>query len=442
MTDLITAQETATANLPQLEIEIKFYLGQTAQNIIEVGKRLIQAKSLVQHGHWQQWLNDNFQLKQRSAQTFMACAERFGNTQTSAFLNQSQMIEMLSLPDAEETEKFIAEKAAEGKAVADMTIKQLREEIAGYKATIEQKDKTYQQSLFDLNEQNKAVVKQINDKYQRKLDDLNEQLAATEQELKDRPTVTPEDYQPTKDALVDAKVALKLAEDAAQKQAAEFKKQSDEAADKLQKAVEKIAKLKEEKKRSEDIQKQLYEIKQRGIEIPTEVFDVIVIDPPWGYVRQAGHGSFDANGRRCTNPYPEMTQDELKALKLPAADNCVLFLWTTHKFIWDAKELLDHWGFNYRCMLVWNKQMLGTGNLIRMQCEFCLIGLKGKPTFKDVHNIRDILEEPRREHSRKPDAFYQLVDELCVGRKLDYFSRQHREGWVVYGNDTDKFNVA
>lgn len=87
---------------------------QTAQNIIEVGKRLIQAKSLVQHGHWQQWLNDNFQLKRQSAQNFMNIAERFGaNYQSIGNLNSTQMIALLSLPDAEETEKFIAEKAAE-----------------------------------------------------------------------------------------------------------------------------------------------------------------------------------------------------------------------------------------------------------------------------------------------------------------------------------------
>ena len=194
--------------------------------------------------------------------------------------------------------------------------------------------------------------------------------------------------------------------------------------------------------RKEDIQRQVDEIEQRAIEKPDGLFDVIVIDPPWGYVREAHHGSFDAQGRRCTNPYPEMTQDELKAIELPAADNCVLFLWTTHKFIWDAKELLDHWGFDYRCMLVWNKQQMGLGNLIRMQCEFCLVAFKGKPAFKDVHNARDLIEEPRREHSRKPDAFYRLVEELCAGRKLDYFSRTKREGWSTYGNDTNKFNAA
>ena len=74
--------------------------------------------------------------------------------------------------------------------------------------------------------------------------------------------------------------------------------------------------------RKEDIQRQVDEIEQRAIEKPDGLFDVIVIDPPWGYVREAHHGSFDAQGRRCTNPYPEMTQDELKAIELPAAALC------------------------------------------------------------------------------------------------------------------------
>lgn len=189
--------------------------------------------------------------------------------------------------------------------------------------------------------------------------------------------------------------------------------------------------------RKEDIAVQVESLEKRAIDEPDGLFDVIVVDPPWNYGTQ-----LLAEAYRAANPYPEMTQDELKSIDLPAADNCALFLWTTHKFIWDAKELLDHWGFDYRCMLVWNKQQMGMGNLIRMQCEFCLVALKGKPTFKDVHNIRDIIEESRREHSRKPDAFYRFVEELCAGRKLDYFSRTQREGWVTYGNETEKFSVA
>ena len=193
-----------------------------------------------------------------------------------------------------------------------------------------------------------------------------------------------------------------------------------------------LGKIKQEK-RKENIQKQVENI-EKGVEAPTGKFDVIAIDPPWNYGTQ-----FNASGRRVANPYPEMTQEELKKIELPASENCVLFLWTTHKFIWDAKELLDEWGFEYRSMFVWDKQKIGMGNLVRMQCEFCLMGIKGNPVFRDAHNIRDIFSEPRREHSRKPEAFYEMVNNLCVGRKLDYFSREHRDGWCSYGNDTEKF---
>lgn len=192
-----------------------------------------------------------------------------------------------------------------------------------------------------------------------------------------------------------------------------------------------------EKKRKSDLERQVQEIEEHAPEMPEGVFDVIVIDPAWSY----GTG-YDSAGRRCANPYPEMTQTELKQIQIPASENCVMFLWTTHKFIWDAKELLDTWGFEYRNMLVWDKKVMGMGNLFRMRCEFCLVGIKGKPTFKDVHNLEDIIEEKRREHSRKPEAFYEMVNELCVGRKLDYFCRTKRDGWEVFGNDTGKFDVA
>ena len=194
--------------------------------------------------------------------------------------------------------------------------------------------------------------------------------------------------------------------------------------------------------RAEDIKRQVADIEQKALQPPDDLYDVIAIDPPWGYAKQANHCDYDIAGRRVASPYPEMSQDELKKLKIPAADNCVLFLWTTHQFIWDAKELLDNWGFNYRCMFVWNKKQMGMGNLIRLQCEFCLIAIKGKPLFKDVHDVRDLIEEPRREHSRKPEEFYRLVDNLCVGRKLDFFSRTIRKGWDSYGNDIEKFALV
>jgi N6-adenosine-specific RNA methylase IME4 len=182
----------------------------------------------------------------------------------------------------------------------------------------------------------------------------------------------------------------------------------------------------------QNIEKQKKEI--NNLKIPEGVFDVIVIDPPWPYKTK-----YDPVGRRCANPYPEMSLDELKQLKLPSAENSTLFLWTTHKFIRNAFELLKIWGFEYHSTLVWDKRRMGLGNLFRLQCEFCLIGFKGKPLLANDGIFIDIISEFRREHSRKPDSFYEMVDKLCVGRKLDYFSRQKRYGCETYGNDTEKF---
>ncbi len=195
--------------------------------------------------------------------------------------------------------------------------------------------------------------------------------------------------------------------------------------------------IKKEEKKQEfkaNIEQQKKDIEEGKAILPTGVYEVISIDPPWNYGTQ-----FDGDGRRVANPYPEMNQEQLKELKIPSADNSVIFLWTTQKFIWDAKELLDLWGYTYRATIVWDKEKIGMGDLFRMQCEFCLVGIKGKPIFDNNHTWRDIIKEPRREHSRKPEMFYEMVNSLCVGRKLDYFSREQRQGWEVFGNDTSKF---
>ena len=148
MTDSVIESTTGTeqklpspdVTLPQLETEIKYHLNQISQNVIEIGKRLIQAKSLVQHGQWLNWLEQNFQLKERMARNFMQCAERFGNRQTNIDLNQSQMMALLALFNTEETEKFIEQKAAEGTPVENMSVKNIRKEIKQWNSSKEEHD--------------------------------------------------------------------------------------------------------------------------------------------------------------------------------------------------------------------------------------------------------------------------------------------------------------
>ena len=190
-----------------------------------------------------------------------------------------------------------------------------------------------------------------------------------------------------------------------------------------------ILKRIKETKRKQKIDMQKEEIR-KGLTKPSGLFDIIVVDPPWTF--DGGENSYDADGRRGTATYPTMSYDEIKNIDIPSKDDCILWLWTTHKDIWMAKEILEHWGFQYKGILVWNKQKMGIGSWLRFQCEFCLLGVKGKPLWEHK-DIRDIIYEERREHSRKPDCFYQMIDEKFIGLKLDYFGRTDRDGWCVYG---------
>jgi N6-adenosine-specific RNA methylase IME4 len=185
--------------------------------------------------------------------------------------------------------------------------------------------------------------------------------------------------------------------------------------------------------RKELIDKQIEDIESGKLPKLQGLFDVIAIDPPWPYGRE-----YDPNGSRVANPYPEMSIEQIQAIDLPLKDDSVLLLWTTHQFLPAAFELLKNWGFTYKANLVWDKEMIGMGAWLRMQCEFCLVGIKGKP-FWDNTKHRDIIREQRREHSRKPDQFYSMVEQITYGRRLEYFSREKRNGWEVFGNDTNKF---
>jgi N6-adenosine-specific RNA methylase IME4 len=133
-----------------------------------------------------------------------------------------------------------------------------------------------------------------------------------------------------------------------------------------------------------------------------------------------------------------MSIEQIKNIELPLMDNAVVLLWTTHKFLPDAFEILKEWNLDYKATLVWNKEKIGMGVWFRMQCEFCLVGIKGKPYWENTI-YRDIITESRREHSRKPDSFFEMIEKITMGNRLEYFSREKREGWQVFGNDINKF---
>jgi N6-adenosine-specific RNA methylase IME4 len=220
-------------------------------------------------------------------------------------------------------------------------------------------------------------------------------------------------------------------------EAAKFKKNKPEVFEQVKSGLKTLTEVKKEEKiqqRTELIEKQKKQIAENIFPELTGLYDIISIDPPWNYGRE-----YDPENSRVANPYPEMTVEEIKAINLPFTDNAIIFLWATHKFLPDSFEILKHWGFEYKATLVWNKEKMGVGAWFRMQCEFCLFAIKGKPIFHNTTE-RDIIIESRREHSRKPDVFFEMVNKICVGRKLEYFGREKREGWDIFGNDINKFN--
>lgn len=174
--------------------------------------------------------------------------------------------------------------------------------------------------------------------------------------------------------------------------------------------------------------RQAKDLKSSPPELPTGSFHVIVADPPWRY--ECGSSL----------PYPAMDLEKIKALPVEsiAAENALLWLWTTNTHIRSAFEVVEAWSFEYKTLLTWAKDRMGTGEWLRGQTEHCLLATRGKPTFLNgAHST--LLSAVRREHSRKPEEFYLLVEAVCPGAKVELFCREQRDSWQAYGNDTDRF---
>ena len=227
-----------------------------------------------------------------------------------------------------------------------------------------------------------------------------------------------------KEAAANPKKAIDIAK------AIKIKNREIKEAAKIQKQAESTEK---KQSRINEINAQAALIAESSPDVPVGPFHVISIDPPWPYGTE-----YDPHGRRAANPYPEMSLEDIAGLSIPAADNCVLWLWTTHKFMRHSFGLLDQWGFRDVAILTWVKDRMGLGSWLRSQTEYCIMAVKGSPPIQ-LTNQTTVIHGPLREHSRKPDAFYEMVDGLCVGARLDYFSREKRDGWAQVGNTTDLF---
>jgi len=167
---------------------------------------------------------------------------------------------------------------------------------------------------------------------------------------------------------------------------------------------------------------------------PDKKYNVIHIDPP--YPIQLISRKVRPNQKAM--PYNVMTFEDIENLPIEnlADDNCFIFCWTTHKWMPKTFSLLERWGFNYNCTITWDKGVGFTPMGFMWSTEFCLFGIKkgNKKRLKKLGE-KTLIKEKSKEHSRKPNAIFSLIDKVCEGEKIDVFGRRLRHGWDVIGND-------
>jgi N6-adenosine-specific RNA methylase IME4 len=165
--------------------------------------------------------------------------------------------------------------------------------------------------------------------------------------------------------------------------------------------------------------------------LPDGEFNIILADPPWRYEFST------SSNREIENQYPTMELEEICGLTIPAANDCVLFLWATSPKLLEALKVLSAWGFSYKTCMVWVKDKWGMGYYARQQHEILLIGTKGTPGVPDPANRpSSVIEAARGRHSEKPAAVYELIKIMFPGRRyLEMFSRRNRPGWETWGNE-------
>lgn len=181
------------------------------------------------------------------------------------------------------------------------------------------------------------------------------------------------------------------------------------------------------------------EIRKDGIEFKktkplTGKYRIVYADPPWNYGDKQDTPLLGGAQKH----YPTMTIEQLCQMPINdiTEDNAVLFLWVTSPILNECFDVINAWGFDYKSSFVWDKIKHNMGHYNSVRHEFLLICTKGSCT-PDVLKLHDsVISEERTEHSKKPDIFRAIIDEIYTfGSKIELFARDEHDGWYSWGNE-------
>lgn len=176
---------------------------------------------------------------------------------------------------------------------------------------------------------------------------------------------------------------------------------------------------------------------------------VVVADPPWSFSDALGQRGAEAN-YACLDAdgiFHAMRGVLERWEPLVTERGSVLFLWRVAAMQFQALSVAEDLGYTVKAELVWEKLTktgaphFGMGRYVRNSHEVCLIGTRGR-AMPDVHNVRSRFSAAVREHSRKPEEFYRIVERMYPrSRRIELFARTRRPGWIQHGLELGKFNA-
>ena len=182
-------------------------------------------------------------------------------------------------------------------------------------------------------------------------------------------------------------------------------------------------------------------------EVGTRRFSTVLADPPWQFQNRTG--KMAPEHKRLAR-YPTMALQEIKDLPVEAIikDRAHLYLWVPNALLADGLQVMEHWGFTYKTNLIWYKvrkdggpDRRGVGFYFRNVTEMILFGVRGKNirTLQSGRRQENILACRKREHSRKPDEQYDLIESCSWGPRIELFARGPRKGWFSWGNQASEY---
>lgn len=170
-------------------------------------------------------------------------------------------------------------------------------------------------------------------------------------------------------------------------------------------------------------------------------FGTVLADPPWRFSNRTGKM---APEHRRLSRYSTMDLDQIKELPIPqlVLPNSHLYLWVPNALILEGLEVMKRWGFTYKSNIVWYKVRKdggpdgrGVGFYFRNVTELVLFGVRGSlRTKKRGRTQVNLLRTRKREHSRKPDEMYDIIEDCSPGPYLELFARHGRQGWQQWGD--------